>query len=153
MSFNIVLKNNQSPSNAITKSLTDVATFTGTLKDGSSLVDPVVMVENSGAITGVNYATIADFGRSYFIKDIKNVYNNMWEISLHSDALSSFASEIRQCQCVAAKNQHAFNLYLNDDNYRCYQNPWEIQKVFPSGFSYANFSYVLALCAGKEAVS
>ena len=72
---------------------------------------------------------------------------------MHSDALSSFSTQIRGCQAVIAKNETSFNLYLNDDNYRCYQNPHEIQKVFPSGFDYSNFCYVLALCAGKEAVS
>lgn len=76
----------------------------------------------------------------------------MWEISLHSDALSSFASQIRSCQAVVAKNEHRFNMYLNDDNYRCYQNPKMIQKEFPAGFDYSNFSFVIAIAGDKEAV-
>lgn len=152
MSFTIDLKKTSSPANALTKSAVTVASFTGTLKEGSSLVDPVVMVEASGPITDVNYATIDSFGRHYFIKDIKNVYNNMWEITLHSDALSSFATQIRACAAVAAKNEFSFNLYLNDPNYRVYQNPHIITRTFPNGFNYNNFSFVLALCAGKEQV-
>lgn len=152
MSFTISLHKTTSPANSLTKGMTDVYSFTGTLKEGSSLVDPVVMVEHSGAITGVNYAHISDFGRYYFIKDIRNVYNNMWEISLHSDALSSFASEIRSCQAVVAKNEYRFNLYLNDNNYRCYQDPLFVQKAFPNGFNPANFSYVIAIAGNKDAV-
>lgn len=149
MSFSIKLQMNSSPANALTKSVADVYTFTGTLKEGSSLQDPTVMVENSGVITGVNYATIGDFGRSYFIKEIKSVHNNMWEITLHSDPLSSFASQIRACQAIVAKNEYQWNLYLNDPNYHCYQNPHIITKTFPNGFEYANFKYVVAICAGK----
>ena len=134
------------------KSTSTVYTFTGTLKEGSSLVDPVVMVENNGAITGVNYASISAFGRDYFIKDIKNVYNNMWEITLHTDALSSFANEIKACSAVVAKNENRFNLYLNDNNYRCYQNPIFIQRAFPNGFNPSNFSYVIAIAGNKVGV-
>lgn len=151
MSFNISLGFNTSPANQLTKSVSYPSeySFTGTLKEGSSLVDPVVMVEHSGAITGVNYAHISSFGRYYYIKDIKSVHNNMWEISLHSDALSSFASQIKNCRAIVAKNENRFNMYLNDHNYRCYQNPRYYARNFPSGFSESNYSFVLALCAGK----
>lgn len=152
MSFTIKLQKNDSPANQATKTVTDVLTVTGTLKEGSSLQDPTVMIENSGVISGVNYANIAEFGRSYFIKEIKSVHNNMWEISLHSDALSSFASQVRACQAIIAKNERSFNLYLNDANFRCYQNPHVLTRTFPNGFAYSNFSYVLALCAGKVPV-
>lgn len=150
MSFTISLHKTTSPANSLTKGMTNVYSFTGTLKEGSSLVDPIVMVEHDGAITGVNYAHIAAFGRYYYIKDIRNVYNNMWEITLHSDALTSFASEIRACHAVVAKNENSFNLYLNDNNFRCYQNPIIIQKAFPNGFNYNNFSFVIAIAGDKE---
>lgn len=152
MSFTISLHRTTSPANSLTKGMANVYSFNGTLKEGSSIVDPVVMVENNGAITGVNYAHIESFGRYYFIKDIKNVYNNMWEITLHSDALSSFASQIRNCQAVVAKNETRFNLYLNDSNFRCYQNPYIIQKQFPNGFNYNNFSFIIAIAGDKDAV-
>jgi len=152
MSFDISLHKLLKPANSMHKTMTNVYSFNGTLKEGSSLVDPVVMVEHSGAITGVNYAHISSFGRYYFIKDIRNVYNNMWEISLHSDPLTSFATEIEACEAVIAKNETSWNLYLNDNNYRCYQNPYIIQKAFPAGFSYANFSKVIAILGDKQAV-
>lgn len=152
MSFVIKLQQNSSPANKITKSVTNIYSFTGVLKDGSSLQDPVVMVENSGPITDVNYAEISDFGRKYFIKEIKSTYNNMWEISLHSDALSSFATQIRACSGIVSKNEFSWNLYLADNEFRCYQNPHIVQKVFPAGFSYSNFSKVIAILGEKQAV-
>ena len=106
-------------------------------------------MENSGIITGVNYASIADFGRDYFIKDIKSIYNNMWEISLHVDVLSTYASQIKACQAIVAKSASSYNLYLNDTNYKCYQNPRYYTRKFPYGFLPENNRLVLALCCGK----
>lgn len=150
MSFTIKLQMNNSPANQATKSVTDIASYTGTLKDGSSLQDPVVILEDDNVVTGFNYARIDAFGRSYFVKEVKNITRNMWEVSLHSDALSTFASQIRACQAIIAKNERSFNLYLNDANFRCYQNPHVLTRTFPNGFDYANFKYVVAICAGKE---
>lgn len=149
MSFNIILQRSDSPANALTKTLANVFSLTGALKDGTSLIDPVIMVENAGIITGVNYASIADFGRQYFIKNITSVYNNMWEIALHVDVLGTYASGIKACSGIVAKQENSYNLYLNDGNYKAYQNPHIIQKEFPSGFDTSEFSFVLALCADK----
>lgn len=152
MSFSISLQLNTSPANSLNKTRSTVYTFTGTLKEGTSIQDPVVLVEHNGAITGVNYAEIATFGRKYFIRDIKNVNNKLWEISLHSDPLTSFAPQIRSCVGIIGKNQHDFNLYLNDGTFKVYQDSYVIQRAFPNAFDYSNFSYVIAITAGKEAV-
>ena len=150
MSFPIVLQKNASPANQLTKVLTTKYTLTGELKDGSSIVDPVVIVEIDNFPSDCNYATIAAFDRQYFIKDIKSTSYNMWEISLHCDVISSFAAEIRQLEAIIGKQENQFNLYLSDGNYKCYQNPHIITKMFPAGFSASNFSYVLALASDKQ---
>lgn len=149
MSLTIKLQLNNSPSNYLDKVTVDVLTLTGTLKEGSSLQKPVVMVEHSGVISGVNYAYIEAFGRSYYITDIVNEHNNLWTISLKSDPLTSFKTQIRACNAIIAKNEKSFNLYLNDTNFKCYQNPYIITRLFPNGFSTSNFSYIMAMCCDK----
>ncbi len=149
MSFNVVLQYNSSPANQVTKSLTTKHTCTGTLRDGSSALDPVVLVEISDFPSQCNYASIAAFDRQYFIKDIKSVRNGLWEIHMHVDVLGTYDSAIRGQQAIIGKQANSYNLYLNDGNYKCYQNPHIITKNFPSGFNTSNFSYVLAMCCDK----
>lgn len=152
MSFVIKLQYSNSPEIQLTKTVTDESTLTGTLRDGSSVDNPKVLIESSSLPVNINYATIDAFGRSYFITKITNVRNNIWEIELESDVLSSFASQIRANTAIIGKNENSFNLYLNDSRYRCYQNPHVFTKKFASGFNPANFSYVIALCASAELV-
>ena len=149
MSLTIKLQLNNSPANYVDKVVVDVLTLTGTLKEGSSLQTPQIMVEHSGAITGVNYARIESFGRSYYITDIHNDHNTIWTISLKSDPLTSFKTQIRACNAIIAKNEKAFNLYLADSNFKCYQNPYIITRKFPTGFQTSEFSYILAMCCDR----
>lgn len=70
MSFSIVLYQNNSPVNKVDKSLVAVATLTGVLREGSSVLDPVVTIESdapASVVSSANYAYIAEFGRYYYI--------------------------------------------------------------------------------------
>lgn len=149
MSFNAVLQTNNSPANKIGKSITDLATATCVLKEGTSIIDPVFILELETMPTALNYMTVSDFGRCYFVKDITNTHAKIYEVTCHVDVLESFKTAIKACGAICAKNETVWNMYLNDTNYKCYQNPHVITKVFPSGFDVSNFTYVLALCAGK----
>ena len=82
MSFNIVIQNNRSEQNKLDKTLTTISTLTGTLKTETSIIDPVIIVE--GALSDLktcNYCTISEFGRSYFVNNIKSIRNNLIELS------------------------------------------------------------------------
>ena len=154
MSMNIVLEMNNSPEIQMTKSITTVATITGTLKDGSDVVSPVVLFQSEGAPLAFNYATISDFNRSYFLRGMRNITANMWEMSLEVDAISSFATGIKACSGIIGKSASSYNLYLNDNEYKCEQDPYIVPRIFPFGFNdTTQWSYVLALCAGKEPVT
>lgn len=148
MSFNVKLQQNTSEPNRLTKSVTDVLSLDGTLKDGSSIIDPVILIEYNGALTAVNYMTIDTFGRKYFIKDIVSVNNKFWEVHAHVDVLSSFAAGIRACTGIVAKQENAWNLYLNDSEYKAYQDPYVTTQTFPAGFN--TFQFVLALLGNYE---
>lgn len=140
MSFAINFMYNNEPMNKITKSPQTLFTLTGSLRDESSIVDPVILIEYSDPIDA-NYAYIPEFHRYYYIKDITAVRTGLWRISMHTDVLKTFSEGILNSPCIVAKNANRFNLYLNDSDYKCQQNDIVMTKDFPSGFdlTYANF--------------
>lgn len=131
----------------VDKSITSMFTLTGTLRDGTSIIDPQFLVDASvDAFVGCNYVTVPEFGRSYFIRNIESFRNNLSIISCHVDVLSSFASEIRENVGIVRKqeNVNAYNLYIDDGSLVAYQDPYVLTEVFPSGFSGACFVLVVA---------
>ena len=145
MAFNIVLQRNNSEMNRVTKSVDDLFTVSGVLKDGTSIIDPVIKIESDlSAVTGCNYLSIPDFGRSYFINNISSIRNGLVEFSCHVDVLSSFASEIRNNTAIIKRQENEWNLYLNDGSFKVYQNPTILTKAFPSGFTTQSFVLAVA---------
>jgi len=133
--MNIVLMSCDKPKNTINKTPTTVTALTGTLKDGASVTDPVVLVEMA-SLPAANYAYIHDFNdRYYYIKDIVNVANTLWEIHLHVDVLKTYANAILHAPCIIAKTaSNDFNLYLPDPNFKCQQDERIGMVNFPNGF-------------------
>lgn len=139
--------------NKIRKTLgTAVLSLEGTLKENCSIMDPVIMVYNSGFINA-NYAYIQAFGRYYHINDIVSVKNDLWEIRLHVDVLFTYAAGILAAPCIVAKSSSNFNLYLNDANYKCYQNPHIFSYEFPSGFTPENARFIVTMFGKYQASS
>lgn len=85
----IDLYNNESPINKIDKSITLIAEATGYLRGESNIVSPSIRLE-SNALPVFNYAYIPDFGRYYFLKEIRAVRETIFDIVLSSDPLMSF---------------------------------------------------------------
>lgn len=134
--IDIKLQYNASEKNALTKTVTDLATLSGALRQETSLVDPVFQVAGDiASYPACNYITIAAFGRSYFVTDITSIRTGLFEISCHVDVLSSFAAQIRANKAIIRRNAYKWNLYLNDGTFKVYQNPNVLTKAFPSGFT------------------
>ena len=152
MAFDIVLKRNNSEINCLDKNLTVIATLTGVLKDGTSIINPSIIVDGALAdVSQANYATVAEFGRSYFINDIVSFREGLVQLNCHVDVLSSFAEQIRANKGIIFRQENEWNLYLNDGVLEVYQNPYVVTKEFPSGFD--GQSYVLALAGRRGFVS
>lgn len=126
MSFAIVLMENLSPSNKVGKNKTAIATATGNLRNGSSVLDPVFEIDSSlsSDILGrVNYAHIELWHRYYFVTDIKVDITGLWNIYMHVDVLDSYESEIRSLDAIVARQERRNNMYLDDGWFMSYQNP------------------------------
>lgn len=145
MAFNIDLQVNNSEKIKITKSLTTLSTVTGVLKEGTSIIDPVILVEcDLNTFKSCNYMTITAFGRSYFVTNIKSIRNGLVEFSCHCDVLSTYATQIKSNSAIIRRQEKDWNLYLNDGSFKVYQNPHIITKEFPAGFSTQEFVLAIA---------
>ena len=147
MSFTIDLMYNGDEYNKIDKSPVSRLALEGTLKEETSIVDPVIMIGYDGTLNNVNYAHIAEFNRWYFITDIKSVRTGLWRVSLHCDVLKTYAQGILGSTGVIARQENEWNMYLDDGFFKCYQNPMVVNKVFPNGFT--TQSFVLAMMGSQ----
>lgn len=134
-----------------TSYLTKVGDFTGTMKGELSLMDPVILV--SGDLTAfntANYVYIAQLDRYYFISDMKAIRQSLVEVTLHQDVLMSYRVGIKKQYAVVARNQSDYSLYIDDSQFKAYQNFEEGCITFPSGFSTSSPSFVLMLAGSGE---
>lgn len=149
MSFNINFSINNSPNNKLYKDLTAVQTFTGVLKDSTSILSPTIKLQVSSAnmatISECNYCVIPAFNnRHYFITDMRYAKNNILEIDLKVDVLSTYADAIIELNGIIKRQENDWNLYLNDGSFKIYQNPIVQVKTFPHGFTEQEFVLSIA---------
>lgn len=126
MSFYIDFFVNASATNVVDKDLTQTSHNLGTLRDGSSIIDPVILLEVEQAgwpYTNANYMYIQEFNRYYYVTNIISVHNRLWEIHAHVDVLMSYKEQIRQQTAIVARQESKYNLYLDDGIFMVYQNP------------------------------
>ena len=143
--FEIALQVNTSEKNKLDKNIITLGTVTGSLKMGTSIIDPIITFEgNLSSFINCNYMTIATFGRSYFVTNIRSIRANTFEITAHVDVLSTYAAQIRSNTAVVHRQENLWNLYLNDGVFKVYQNPQVLTKAFPSGFTTQEFVLAVA---------
>lgn len=136
---------NNSEKNAFNKDKTLIATVQGTLKDGTSIIDPVIIVSSLlETVRNCNYIEIPEFNRKYFVNNIKSIRNGLVELSCHVDVLESFKDEILSNRALIRRSENNWNLYLDDGSFKLYSNPNVKQLSFPSGFDGLHYILVVA---------
>lgn len=85
----INLYNNESPASKINKNITLITALSGELRGETNVVNPIVRVYAT-AFPAFNYARIPAFDRYYYLRDVRQVRTDIWELSLESDPLMSF---------------------------------------------------------------
>ena len=147
MGFNVKFQTNSSEDNRVDKTLTDIFNKVCVLKNDTEIVNPTLVINtNISAMKNVNYFTINELGRSYFVKSIKSIRNGVVEVVGHCDVLSSNKAALRSNTAIISRNESKYNLYLDDGTFRTYSNPHILTRKFPQGFS--NCEFVLAV-AGR----
>lgn len=141
--MNIQFFTNLSEKNAVNKNITQLFDFNGTLREESSVIDPVITVTGLTNLPSINYAYIPEFGRYYFITNIKCVRNNYFQVSMHVDVLMTYKSQILANSAIIERNEIEYDLKINDGLFKTQQNPRIAQFEFPNGFT--NWDFVLAV--------
>ena len=145
MSFTIDLMRNNSPKEQVNKNLSNISTVTGTLKNQTSIIDPVINIQGDvGSFVRCNYMRISEFGRYYFVTNIRSLTNDVFEISGHVDVLMTYRDAIISNSAIIRRQESDWNLYLNDGSFKIYQNPIVLTRLFPSGFSTQEFVLAVA---------
>lgn len=144
MAINISLYQITEPENVFPKTIpaSPVATHTITLKEGCSIDKPVISFSGGAAIMAtLNYAYIDAFGRYYWIRDRNMLVNGVCEMTLESDPLQSFSTQIKAVPATITRNTYSRNGYLNDNGYNALAYQKVMYKTFPTGLD--DFSYIL----------
>lgn len=139
------------PENTLSKTLTNQSTRTGNLLEDTDILRP--SIEFNVNPVGYNYAYISAFGRYYYIRSISNTGASTWRVDFEVDPLMSFKDQIKASPCIAAKSSSVYNLYLNDPNYKCYQDDVILMQNFPTGFDDQNPRFVLTVLGDKVAAT
>lgn len=125
--------------NAVVKQLSDVIAHYDSvrLKDETSVQNPIFTISDQllPQVRKANYLFCPNLWRYYFINEMVSVRTHLWELRCHVDVLMSFRNELMKLTAVVARNEHNYNLYLDDSGtLRCYQNPIFQTKQFPQTF-------------------
>lgn len=127
----IRLYNSSDETNKINKTLLNEIVLNGTLRDETSVLNPIILIEANN-LTQYNYCYIPLFKRYYFIKDITVVRNKLFRLFLDIDVLMSYKNDILNLDCIVNKQENNSTPYIND-NSRIYEN-----RNFSSIINYKN---------------
>lgn len=133
--MNITLYVNNSEKNKIGKNLTNDFSLSGTLRDATNIINPVILIELN-EIGYYNYCYISNFNRYYFITDITVIRTGLFAIYLMVDVLESFKTEIKNLSVILLNTQNVgINNYLPSQVFR--NNVKSITDIinFPSGLN------------------
>lgn len=140
----INLFQNNSDANVVQKSITAKGTVTGTLREGCSIIDPVIKIEGiSGSdLPYLNYLEIVEFGRYYYIRDIVLV-GKLIEVHCHIDVLNTYKDQIKPLRAVIARQESVNNVMLTDGLLKTYADPHiEIRRA-SGGFT--DYQYIFCV--------
>lgn len=124
----------------LTKELTNNISISGKLRTSCDIVNPVIEIEHNALIfiNHINYAYIPDFGRYYYITDMR-LDGKTLVLSLHCDVLFTYANDIKGSMATIVRSQDG-DKYIKDS--RAIQTEriaWtceDIGTAFNAGYAY-----------------
>lgn len=144
MAFVIQLYNNISEPERIGKVLSPTVSFTGSLKDQTSIINPTIIVGSRSVPSG-NYARIDAFGRYYFITDISSVRKGLWEIKMHVDVMQTYETQIRNTTQMIDRQEFSYNDYIQDNLVPLTSGIKQNVITFSAGSTFQTDNYILTM--------
>lgn len=139
----IVFYHNASDSRVINKVLVGGKSYNGVLRDSSSIMTPIVLIE-SDEILRYNYCYIPDFQRYYSIVSIEAQRTNLFRVAMSVDVLMSFRGDIMTFPVIVDKQSMLENgdEYIDDGSLVTDNVMFTRIHAFESGFN-DNPEYIL----------
>lgn len=148
--MDVILCNNASEANIINKSIVPLATASCILKGPVSVMTPIFILSYNGTLDpAVNYLSVPELDRKYFVTDIINLTGGRFEVHGKVDVLESFADSILALSAIIDKQEGpgASNMYLDDGSYMVENKEFNSVINFSNGFN-ATGEYVLITAGG-----
>lgn len=144
------LYNNNSERNCINKVLLNESVYNGTLRETTSIKAPVLKIVGNESILNYNYCYIVEFGRYYYITDVRSIRSNLWELSLLCDVLMSFKTDILNSYGVISDTKSKeVSMYLESDIWKTLCKDKTDIINFSGGSSFlTNGQYILITAGG-----
>ncbi len=119
------------------------------LKGGSDILAPVFLLNNSG-IPSFNYFSFE--GRFYFVTGVKNVRQDLWEISAEVDVLATFKSVIQSTSAHVLYYTHS-NTEIADRRLSVKASQLTDVQTGSFGFLGKNHCYILTVLGDDSTAS
>ena len=132
--MDITLYQNISENNRVGKTLINAQTFTGNLRQSTSIINPVIML-NADNPTVYNYAYISAFNRYYFINKIEAYRTGLFILTMSVDVLETYKTEIKGMLAIIDKNETVGNNYFNDGSFVLDSRAYNQIINFSNGFN------------------
>lgn len=147
--MNITLYTNTSPLNSIHRTLTQVASINGTLREGCIILNPDIRVEYNAAYLASNYAYIPDFGgRYYYFRDEPSLEGDVMVLHLYADSLYNYRSQVLVADCIAERSSSRYDVMLDDSAVLGVAGYEVFSRSLPYEFRPDQGKYVLIVAGG-----
>ena len=120
------------------------------LKDSpSSITDPFMKISKFEHYDEINYMYIEEFGRYYFVDDIRPLFGKELEITGHVDVLMSNKNAILGLNAIVNRSSNVSNPYLVDGDLTMTNTRTQKILNFPANNKFdSNLTYVLTVAGG-----
>lgn len=109
----IVMMNNRSELNKVSKDVVPLQEYTGYLKNETSIINVDIVID-ADKIDG-NYLYIRELDKYYFINDISSIRTRLWNINATIDVLQTYNTEIYEQYALIDNNRNVGNEYVDNN--------------------------------------
>ena len=148
----ITLWINKSDSNVVHKDLELIGQLNIDLQIDKPLLDMEITVPKSEITFNenmINYITVTDFNRDYFVKEIVKSRAGVITLNLHEDVLSTHFDKIKNLNAIIGRQEKAYNLYVPDGNIPMQTKKNVVTKRFAKSLSDTTGAMILITQGGE----
>lgn len=127
---------NTSDNRTVNKVLTAGLTISGTLREESSIIKPIITIKSDNVIRE-NYLYIPEYQRYYYITGKESVRTGIWRIHMEVDPLMSFKRDVLALTVVVSKQSVKSNgdEYIDDGSLVTDNQLFKTVYKFADGFN------------------